>query len=116
MHKNPSECYNTSCAIKDLVKYRSRTDIISQILAAANGGATKTTIMYRGFLSFEQLKAYLAMLTENGLLEYDIELQKFRTSEKGLKFLQLHSQMGKFVIPNGEITQSKRVKQTRRHN
>jgi hypothetical protein len=28
------------------MKYRSRTDIVSQILEAANGGATKTKIMY----------------------------------------------------------------------
>ncbi|MGA7008346.1 MAG: winged helix-turn-helix domain-containing protein [Nitrososphaeraceae archaeon] len=50
------------------MKYRSRTDITGLILEAANGGATKTKIMYKAFLSFAQLKEYLAMLTQNGLI------------------------------------------------
>jgi len=29
------------------MKYRSRTEIVSMILEAANGGATKTKIMYK---------------------------------------------------------------------
>lgn len=40
------------------MRYRSRTDIISEILDAANGGnATKTKIMYRAYLSFRKLKS-----------------------------------------------------------
>jgi predicted transcriptional regulator len=35
---------------------RSRTEIVGSILDAANGGATKTKIMYTAFLSFNQLK------------------------------------------------------------
>jgi predicted transcriptional regulator len=50
------------------MKYRSRTDIVSQILEAANGGATKTKIMYKAYLSYAQLKEYLSVLVENGLL------------------------------------------------
>jgi len=38
------------------MKYRSRTEIVSRILDAANGGATKTKIMYKAFLSYAQLK------------------------------------------------------------
>lgn len=52
------------------MKYRSRTDIVSQILEAANGGASKTKIMYKAYLSYAQLKEYLSVLVENGLLEY----------------------------------------------
>jgi len=37
------------------MKYRSRTDIVGLILEAANGGATKTKIMYKAFLSYAQL-------------------------------------------------------------
>jgi predicted transcriptional regulator len=32
------------------------------ILESANGGATKTKIMYKAFLSYVQLKEYLAVL------------------------------------------------------
>ena len=52
------------------MKYRSRTEIVSMILDAANGGATKTRIMYKAFLSYAQLKEYLSVLIENNLLEY----------------------------------------------
>ena len=54
-----------------IMKYRSRTEITVLILEAANGGATKTKIMYKSFLSYAQLKEYFTMLIENALLEYE---------------------------------------------
>ena len=75
------------------MKYRSRTEIVGHILDAANGGTTKTKIMYRAFLSYAQLKEYLALLHANGLLEYDQAAEKYRTTARGLKFLALNSQM-----------------------
>ena len=74
------------------MKYRSRTEIVSNILEAANGGATKTKIMYKGFLSYAQLKEYLAILMHNGLLEYKGE-GKFITTSKGIKFLGVYTQL-----------------------
>jgi predicted transcriptional regulator len=82
------------------MKYRSRIDIISQILEVANGGdVTKTNIMYKAFLSFAQMKEYLTMLTDNGLLGYDKETQTFKTTEKGLRFLNTYNQMGDEMKP-----------------
>jgi predicted transcriptional regulator len=49
---------------------RSRTEIVGNILDAANGGASKTKIMYTAFLSYNQLKEYLSVLIENNLIEY----------------------------------------------
>jgi predicted transcriptional regulator len=48
---------------------------------------TKTEIMYRAFLSFRQMKKHLMVLTQNGLLNYDVDTQTFKTTEKGLRFL-----------------------------
>ena len=79
------------------MKYRSRTDITSQILEAANGGVTKTKIMYKAFLSYAQLKEYLAVLIENGLLEYIEGEQIYRTTEKGNRFLKIYNQIGEYV-------------------
>ena len=79
------------------MKYRSRTDITAQILEAANGGVTKTKIMYKAFLSYAQLKEYLAVLIENGLLEYIEEEQIYRTTEKGNRFLKIYNQIGEYV-------------------
>ena len=83
------------------MKYRSRTDIVGLILEAANGGATKTKIMYKAFLSYAQLKEYLAVLIENGLIEHEDVRQLYRTTEKGLHLLQIYNQVDELVVLNG---------------
>ncbi|HJU94901.1 MAG TPA: winged helix-turn-helix domain-containing protein [Nitrososphaera sp.] len=80
------------------MRYRSRTDIISEILDVANGGsATRTKIMYKAYLSYNQLKEYLMLLTENSLLSYDAYNQTYRTTEKGLRFLDICNQMDDMI-------------------
>ena len=79
------------------MKYRSRTDIVSQILEAANGGTTKTKIMYGAYLSYTQLKEYLSVLIENGLMEYQEGEQKYRTTQKGIEFLRTYDQIGQMM-------------------
>jgi predicted transcriptional regulator len=79
------------------MKYRSRTDIIYQMLQAANGGATKTKIMYKAFLSYAQLKEYLAVMLENGLIRYEPSTQTYNVTEKGLRFAKIADQVGEFV-------------------
>ena len=79
------------------MKYRSRTDIAEMILEAANGGATKTKIMYKAFLSFSQLREYLAVLQRNGLIEYEDGMRAYRTTEKGIQFLEIQNRMDELV-------------------
>ena len=77
---------------------RSRTEIVSNILDAANkGGETKTKIMYIAFLSYNQVKEYLSVLIENNLIEYLDGGNKFKTTEKGLFFLKMHNEMGRII-------------------
>jgi predicted transcriptional regulator len=66
------------------MKYRSRTDITAQILESANGGAGRTRIMYKAFLSYHQLKEYLAILVANNLLEYNKAGEIYRTTNSCL--------------------------------
>jgi predicted transcriptional regulator len=76
------------------MKYRSRTEIVGLILEAANGGgATKTKIMYKAFLSFAQLRDYLTTLQDNGLIEYEGGKQTYRTTEKGMRLLVIYNKM-----------------------
>ena len=84
------------------MKYRSRTDITGLILEAANGGATKTKIMYKANLSFAQLKEYLSLLSEKGLIEYEEGTAKFRTTEKGLTMLDMCNKINEelTITPN----------------
>jgi predicted transcriptional regulator len=79
------------------VKYRSRTEIVAMILDAANGGATKTKIMYKAFLSYAQLREYLSVLIENNLIEYVEGSQTYKTTEKGLNFLKMHNEIGELL-------------------
>jgi predicted transcriptional regulator len=59
-------------------------------LNAADGGrATKTKLMYSAFISFNQLKEYLSLLAENGLIQYEEETHTFRTTE----FLKLQNKI-----------------------
>ena len=81
------------------MKYRSRTEIVGNILDAANGGTTKTKIMYKAFLSYAQLKEYLTILIENNLIEYIDGNQAFKTTEKGLMYLKMHNAIGE-LLPN----------------
>lgn len=79
------------------MKYRSRTEIVSMILEAANGGATKTKIMYKAFLSYAQLREYLSVLIENNLLEYLEGMQTYKTTEKGFNLLKMHNEIGELL-------------------
>ncbi|MDQ3851898.1 MAG: winged helix-turn-helix domain-containing protein [Thermoproteota archaeon] len=90
------------------MRNRSRTEIVSQILEVASrsrdvGGdddnnndypVTKTRIMYDVSFSYTQLKGYLEMLTDNGLLSYDLDSQTFKITEKGQRFLQIYNETG----------------------
>ena len=76
---------------------RSRTEIIGNILDSANGGASKTKIMYTAFLSYNQLKEYLSILIENNLIEYLDGTHQFKTTEKGLKLLKMHNEMAQLL-------------------
>ena len=81
------------------MRYRSRTEIVGNILDAANGGTTKTKIMYKAFISYGQLKEYLTILVENNLIEYLDGTQTFKTTEKGLMYLKMHNAIGE-LLPN----------------
>jgi predicted transcriptional regulator len=76
------------------VKYRSRDEIIGLLLNAANGGgATKTKLMYSAFISFNQLREYLLLLVENGLIQYEEGKHTYRTTEKGMRLLNIQNKI-----------------------
>jgi predicted transcriptional regulator len=75
-------------------RYRDRAEIISQILEVANGSDTKKIkIMYKANLSYHQLKEYLPVLTESDFLRYNLNTQTFKTTEKGLRFLDVYNRI-----------------------
>jgi predicted transcriptional regulator len=79
---------------------RSSIDIASDVLEAANGGASKIEIMYKALLSYNQMKVYVNFLNEKGLLVYDNQhgvAHTFRTTEKGLRFLEIYNRLDDII-------------------
>jgi predicted transcriptional regulator len=77
------------------MKYRDRTEIITLILTSASrmSGVLKTKIMYEAFLSFSQLEEYIGLLLRNGLLEHDELKKTYKTTENGLRLLELYNSL-----------------------
>jgi len=90
------------------LKYRSRTDIISEILKIAQGGSSKTKIMYGAYLSYDQLKDYMSTLTQNGLLER--KGTKYTTTKKGSDFVRSCEHIGKMLGPIGTKSDQSRAR------
>ncbi len=89
------------------MKYRSRTEIISMILDSVTVGTTKTKIMYKAYLSYTQLKEYLSMLEESGMIVYENGTQVYKITDKGRKFLKLSIEIDDMVSSKPEETLSR---------
>ncbi len=64
------------------MNYLTSTEIISMILDTANGVETKTKIMYKHMLNYNQLNDTFLYLIENKLIEYHDGTKIIRTTEK----------------------------------
>ena len=91
------------------MKYRSRTDIAAAILLITKEGALKSKIMYGCYLSFQQLREYLDILTDLGLLRYAGEEKKtYHTTELGLKFLNMYNEIDAMIPKANALTTVKK--------
>lgn len=88
------------------MKYRSRMDIAAAILDISQDGAIKTKIMYSAFLSFPQLKEYLGLLTDGGLLKYEDEERIYKTTDKGRRFLKMYKEVDAMVPKENMLTKT----------
>ena len=85
------------------MKNRSRNEIIAFILESVansrnNNRITATKIMYSAFLSYSQLKEYLALLLEKELLEYNSQTQTYKVTPKGTHYLSIHKQLNDMIV------------------
>jgi predicted transcriptional regulator len=79
------------------MKNRARQDINAMILEAAAVGENKTRIMYKAYISHNQLCAHLKELQENGLLEYRLGDQTYMTTQKGKRYLEIYNTMNELT-------------------
>lgn len=69
--------------------YRSRLDIIADILyVVKRGSAKKTQIMYGANLSYKVLTRYLAEVVKAALIHFDSGKRCYVLTDKGVDFLE----------------------------
>jgi predicted transcriptional regulator len=81
------------------MKYRDKIEIIMLMLKSSNAdnGSTKTKIMYESFVTFPQLEEYLSLLLRNDLLVYNAINRTYKTTEKGLRLLELCNKLNELL-------------------
>ncbi len=83
--------------------YRDRTELVTSVLEVINGRSLNASqIMYRSFLSYAQMKQYVSILIDAGLIRttYQEENRRrtYRITDKGLMFLHLHNQLDELLL------------------
>jgi predicted transcriptional regulator len=81
------------------LKRRDKHDIVLDILKIARSAKRKTHIMYKAKLSYDQLKTYLELLNDRGLLESNDGF--YRTTSKGLDFIKTYEEISLFKASSG---------------
>ncbi len=80
----------------------SRTEIVVQILEIANTSSgdydvdddvMQTKIIHNTPLTSAQLKGYLKVLIERDLLSFSSACHRFKTTQKGRRFLEIYNKM-----------------------
>jgi len=75
-----------------LGSYRSRLDIIADILRAVSQNAKKTQIMYQANLSYHVLQKYLSEVSAALLIEFNCNDQCYVLTDKGKAFLDAYNE------------------------
>ena len=73
-----------------LGNYRSRLDIIADILRVVSQNAKKTQIMYQANLSYKVLQRYLKNITAASLISFETAEQCYVLTSKGQDFLEAY--------------------------
>jgi len=72
--------------------YRSRFDIIADVLNIANGRAKKTQIMYQANLNYRLLGRYLGLLRRACLVRFERSERRYVLTSKGVEFLERYGE------------------------
>jgi len=78
-----------------LGSYRSRLDIIADILHVVSQNPKKTQIMYQANLSYKVLQRYLRNITAASLISFETAEQCYMLTSKGKDFLEAYKDYAK---------------------
>jgi predicted transcriptional regulator len=84
------------------MKYRGKIEIFDAMLRSIGSGSAKTRIMYKAYLSHTQLQEYLALLQKRNLIEYEEKSQRYRLTEKGIRFIDAYDQINELILSTDE--------------
>ena len=81
---------------------RSESEKISDILRSIRNcaGTRITQIMYETCIPHNQLKEYLAIMIQNGLIVYVREEKIFAITDYGMNVLKIYNEMNKLLVYN----------------
>jgi predicted transcriptional regulator len=89
--------------------YRGRNEIIAQILQmireSGSEGASRTSVIYKSYLSHAQLKEYVSLLMKNDLIEVishqckigSNERFAYKITQKGIRLLQICQEIDSLI-------------------
>jgi len=80
-------------------------EIIRRILVASKRHSTRISIMHKVGLTFSEARRYLELLTRSELLETrklseDLELVSYRTTSKGIDYIETHEKLDQMIDVN----------------
>ena len=71
--------------------------LILGVIASREDGMTKTQLMYKSFTSYIHLVECLAVLRRSGLIKYDPLTSTYKSTQRGLRLLQVTKEINEFV-------------------
>ena len=81
------------------MKYRSRTDVVADILRSCENTVPWTKVMYTAYVSYVQMKEYMPLLEDKGFLTIGTDKTVTRT-RKGTTYLaKLDAVRGEIAPP-----------------
>ena len=81
-------------------RYRTRLEIASVMLKEAQSGALKSKIQFSAYISSQQLKKYLELLSADGLIEHNKDNGHYYTTNKGRELIHFCDEVADVFHPN----------------
>ena len=85
---------------------RTYLGIMAEILSFCREPQTKTRVMYHSNLSWKALQKHLCILESEGLLQVHHSPIKYVTTQKGLRFVEVWSQLTELLHSAQYLRQS----------
>jgi predicted transcriptional regulator len=88
-----------------VTSYRDKIDVIAVILDIANGSeVSQAKILNKANISHNLFKEYLSFLRQYGLIDHIRHQKTFKTTTKGLDFLNMFNKMKDLILSPADLS------------